>query len=33
MKKVWRKPELCERDVALEVTAYESADIEIEIVI
>lgn len=33
MKKVWRKPELCARDVGLEVTAYESADIDIEIVI
>ena len=31
MKKVWRKPELCERDVALEVTAYSGSDIEIVI--
>jgi coenzyme PQQ precursor peptide PqqA len=31
MKKVWRKPEICEREVALEVTAYESSDIDIVI--
>lgn len=29
MKKIWRKPVVCEQRVALEVTAYESADIEV----
>jgi hypothetical protein len=33
MKKTWRKPELCIQDVAMEVTGYQSADIDIEIVI
>ena len=33
MKKFWRKPELCVQDVAMEVTGYQSADIDIEIVI
>ena len=31
MKKAWKKPTLCEKSVALEVTAYESSEIEIVI--
>lgn len=31
MKKAWKKPVLCEQSVALEVTAYESSDIDIVI--
>ena len=33
MKKIWHKPELCVQDVAMEVTGYQSADTDIEIVI
>jgi hypothetical protein len=29
MKKVWRKPEICEKDVALEVTGYSSSEVDI----
>jgi coenzyme PQQ precursor peptide PqqA len=28
MKKAWHKPVVCEQAVALEVTAYESADLD-----
>jgi len=28
MKKIWRKPVIIEQDVALEVTAYQSAQLE-----
>jgi hypothetical protein len=28
MKKVWQKPVVCMKSVSLEVTAYESADID-----
>ena len=31
MTKVWSKPEIAEEDVGMEVTSYESADIDIEI--
>ena len=31
MKKVWRKPQLCVQDVSLEVTGYQSSDIDIVI--
>jgi coenzyme PQQ precursor peptide PqqA len=31
MNKVWSKPEIAEEDVGMEVTSYESADIEIVI--
>lgn len=31
MKKAWRKPEICEKDVALEVTGYQSSEIDIVI--
>ncbi len=31
IKKVWRKPQLCEQDVALEVTAYRSSETDTEI--
>ena len=31
MKKVWSKPEIAEEDVGLEVTSYQSADVDIEI--
>ena len=31
MKKVWSKPEVVEQDLGLEVTSYQSADIDIEI--
>ena len=27
-KKAWLKPVICEQNIALEVTAYESADID-----
>ena len=29
MKKVWRKPEICSKDVGLEITAYASSEIDI----
>ncbi len=31
VNKVWSKPEIAEEDVGMEVTSYESADIDIEI--
>lgn len=31
MKKVWSKPEIVEEDAGLEVTSYQSAEIDIEI--
>lgn len=31
MKKIWRKPQLCVQEVSLEVTAYQSSDIDIVI--
>ena len=30
-KKTWRKPQLCEQSVALEVTAYQAAEIDVVI--
>ena len=31
MKKAWKKPEICVKDVGLEVTSYASAEIDIVI--
>lgn len=31
MKKIWRKPQLCVQEASLEVTAYQSSDIDIVI--
>ncbi len=31
MKKAWKKPEICVKEVGLEVTSYESAEIDIVI--
>jgi hypothetical protein len=33
MKKIWRKPELCVQDVAMEVTGYQGAEVDVEILI